>query len=64
MLAGTADEIGEPSLDNRAPGAGCIIDADTDVETILSLAREAGQITRFSYEPPSLSDIFNEAVAS
>ena len=41
-----------------------IVDADTDVETILSLAREAGQITRFSYEPPSLSDIFNEAVAS
>jgi ABC-2 type transport system ATP-binding protein len=41
-----------------------IVDADTDVETILTLAREAGQITRFSYEPPSLSDIFNEAVAS
>jgi ABC-2 type transport system ATP-binding protein len=41
-----------------------IVDADTDVETVLSLARDAGQITRFSYEPPSLSDIFNEAVAS
>lgn len=40
-----------------------IVDADIDVETILGLAREAGQITRFSYEPPSLSDIFNEAVA-
>ncbi len=41
-----------------------IVDADIHVETILGLAREAGQITRFSYEPPSLSDIFNEAVAS
>ena len=33
-------------------------------ETVLGLARDAGQITRFSYEPPSLSDIFNEAVTS
>lgn len=41
-----------------------IVNSDTDVETVLSLARDAGQITRFSYEPPSLSDIFNEAVAS
>jgi ABC-2 type transport system ATP-binding protein len=39
-----------------------IVDATSDVEEILTLARRAGTITRFSYEPPSLSDIFNEAV--
>ena len=40
-----------------------IIPADADVETLLGLARDAGTITRFSYEPPSLSDIFHEAVS-
>jgi ABC-2 type transport system ATP-binding protein len=39
-----------------------IIDASADVEQLLTMAREAGVITRFSYEPPTLSDIFNEAV--
>jgi ABC-2 type transport system ATP-binding protein len=40
-----------------------IIPASTDVDEILALARGAGAITRFSFEPPTLSDIFNEAVS-
>lgn len=39
-----------------------IIDSSVDVDHLLGLARSAGAITRFSYEPPTLSDIFNEAV--
>jgi len=41
-----------------------IVSADIDVEQMLALARDAGSITRFSYEPPSLSDIFYEAVSA
>jgi ABC-2 type transport system ATP-binding protein len=40
-----------------------IVSAQVDVEEMLGLARAAGSITRFSYEPPSLSDIFYEAVS-
>ena len=40
-----------------------IVPASIDVEELLALAREDGAITRFSYEAPSLSDIFSEAVA-
>jgi ABC-2 type transport system ATP-binding protein len=40
-----------------------IVNADIDVEQLLGFARDAGTITRFSYEPPSLSDIFQEAVS-
>lgn len=40
-----------------------IIDASVDVDRMLQLASADGTITRFSYEPPSLSDIFQEAVA-
>ena len=39
-----------------------IVDASVDVEQLLHLARGAGSITRFSYETPALSDIFQEAV--
>jgi ABC-2 type transport system ATP-binding protein len=39
-----------------------IVDASVDVEELLHLARGAGSITRFSYETPALSDIFQEAV--
>ena len=33
-----------------------------DLETLAKLARSAGQVTRFSLEPPTLSDLFHEAV--
>ena len=41
-----------------------IIDASIEVEDLLNRARQDGPITRFSYEPPSLSDIFHEAVST
>jgi ABC-2 type transport system ATP-binding protein len=33
-----------------------------DLEAIVRLAHSAGEVTRFSLEPPSLSDLFHEAV--
>ena len=39
-----------------------LIPADVDVDDVLAEAREAGSITSFSFDPPSLSDMFREAV--
>ena len=36
---------------------------DVDLEALVKLARSAGELTRFSLEPPALSDLFHEAVA-
>jgi ABC-2 type transport system ATP-binding protein len=33
-----------------------------DLERLVALARSAGELTRFSFEPPALSDLFREAV--
>ncbi len=33
-----------------------------DLEALVELARSAGEVTRFSLEPPALSDLFHEAV--
>jgi hypothetical protein len=33
-----------------------------DLESLVKLARSAGQLTQFSLEPPALSDLFHEAV--
>lgn len=41
-----------------------ILDVGVDVEDLLNIARQHGSITRFSYEPPTLSDIFHEAVTT
>jgi ABC-2 type transport system ATP-binding protein len=39
-----------------------IIDASTDVRSVLLKAQEAGTIRHFTYTSPSLSDLFREAV--
>jgi ABC-2 type transport system ATP-binding protein len=35
---------------------------DVELESLVRLARGAGEMTRFSVEPPTLSDLFHEAV--
>jgi len=40
-----------------------LVDASTDLAGILASARGAGEVTRFSFEPPSLTDLFLEAVS-
>jgi ABC-2 type transport system ATP-binding protein len=36
--------------------------AGHELEELLALARSVGELTRFSFEPPALSDLFREAV--
>ena len=40
-----------------------MVDASVDLDEILASARRAGDVTRFSFEPPSLTDLFLEAVS-
>ena len=40
-----------------------LVDASVDLEEILASARRVGEVTAFSFEPPSLADLFLEAVS-
>jgi ABC-2 type transport system ATP-binding protein len=40
-----------------------LVDASVDLEAILASARRVGEVTAFSFEPPSLADLFLEAVS-
>jgi ABC-2 type transport system ATP-binding protein len=40
-----------------------LVDASVDLEQILASARRVGEVTAFSFEPPSLADLFLEAVS-
>ena len=39
-----------------------LVDEGVDLEALLAAARAAGEVRRFSYEPPKLSELFMEAV--
>jgi ABC-2 type transport system ATP-binding protein len=39
-----------------------LVDAGVDLEEVLAGARRAGELTAFSFEPPSLTDLFMETV--
>jgi ABC-2 type transport system ATP-binding protein len=41
-----------------------LVDASVDLDRLLSSARAAGEIRRFAYQPPKLSELFMEAVAA
>jgi ABC-2 type transport system ATP-binding protein len=40
-----------------------LVPADADPAALLADAARAGRITRFSFQPPTLSDLFREVVA-
>jgi ABC-2 type transport system ATP-binding protein len=40
-----------------------LVDASVELDDILRQARAAGEVTQFSYEPPSLTDLFMQAVS-
>jgi ABC-2 type transport system ATP-binding protein len=40
-----------------------LVDASVDIDEILASARRVGEVTAFSFEPPSLADLFLEAVS-
>ena len=39
-----------------------LVEPDVDLDALLAAARAAGTVTRFSFEPPHLSDLFREAI--
>ncbi|MEA2002063.1 MAG: ATP-binding cassette domain-containing protein [Actinomycetota bacterium] len=39
-----------------------VLDRNAAIEDILRYARQDGEVTRFSFEPPNLTDLFREAV--
>ena len=55
-------EIAEVNIANGQGRQHCIVDRNAPIEAILAEARAAGEITRFSFAPPTLSDLFREAV--
>ena len=50
--------------ENGREADGILVPAETDVADVVARAREDGEITRMSFEPPRLSDLFREAVLS
>ena len=40
-----------------------LVDASVDLDEILDDARRAGELTTFSFQPPSLTDLFLETVS-
>ena len=40
-----------------------LVDAGVDLEALLARAKAAGEVRRFAYQPPKLSELFMEAVA-
>ena len=65
-LAGDAAWIpslpGIELLGTRSGLATYLVPADADPAALLADASRAGRITRFSFQPPTLSDLFREAV--
>jgi ABC-type uncharacterized transport system ATPase subunit len=40
------------------------VDKSVDLEKVLASAAQAAEVVRFDFEPPSLTEIFREAVRS
>jgi len=57
------DSSGETVVDNNGRPH-TIVDRDAPVGELLAAASATGSVDRFVFEPPSLSDLFREAVAS
>src|SRR3954451_22751048 len=51
-------------LDRDGDRVKLLVDEDVDLDVLLAAARAAGDVRRFSYEPPRLSELFMEAVTA
>jgi ABC-2 type transport system ATP-binding protein len=40
-----------------------LVEASVDLESVLAEARRVGDVSRFSFEPPSLTDLFHAAIS-
>ena len=68
-MAGNANGwlANQPSLavvEQRGDLARLLVPADVDLQAILAAASAAGEIRRFAFQPPSLSELFMEVVRS
>lgn len=54
---------GVPQASEENGHARVLVDASVDLAEILASARRVGEVTTFSFEPPSLTDLFLEAVS-
>ncbi len=50
-------------LDQRGDLVRLLVDDSVDLDVMLAMARSAGHVRRFSFGPPTLSELFMEAVA-
>jgi ABC-2 type transport system ATP-binding protein len=58
------DGSGELTVLERAGGrVKLLVEQTVDLDDLLARARAAGEVRRFAYEPPKLSELFMEAVA-
>jgi ABC-2 type transport system ATP-binding protein len=59
-----APDLGQVTVLDHADGrVRLLVDESVDLDALLERARAAGEVVRFSYEPPRLSELFMEAVA-
>jgi hypothetical protein len=49
-------------LDRDGDRVKLLVDEGVDLGALLAAAQAAGEVRRFSYEPPRLSELFMEAV--
>jgi ABC-2 type transport system ATP-binding protein len=59
----TGSHDGHDGQDGQDGQGRLLVDASVDLETILAQANRAGTVTTFTYEPPSLADLFLAAVS-
>jgi ABC-2 type transport system ATP-binding protein len=57
----TPDHPGVTVLDNQGRNH-CVVSRDVDVAELLAAATSAGEVSRFAFGPPRLSDLFRQAV--
>ncbi len=59
-----ADTDGHTVLERDGDRVKLLVDEAVDLETLLAAARAAGEVRRFSFEPPRLSELFMAAVTA
>jgi ABC-2 type transport system ATP-binding protein len=61
--SGWIDRLGDTRIEAKGDGrVRLLIPRDRDPDTVLAAAAAAGKVTRLSYGPPTLADLFREAV--
>jgi ABC-2 type transport system ATP-binding protein len=56
-------DLSGATVTNRQDGqVRVLVDESVDLDAVLRQAEAAGAVTRFSFEPPSLTDLFRRAV--